>query len=234
MLGDKLLISDYHRKAVAKILPSVKHKLAAGATCVTVSVGGESGSGKSEIANCLATALEELGKSCLILCQDDYFRLPPKSNHQKRQADISWVGLGEVRLDLMEAHIFALKEHPEKPLSKPLVEFEEDRIGCEIIERGIRDVVIIEGCYTTLLSNVDIRLFINRTYLQTRESRKKRARDPADVFLERVLRIEHNEIAGHKALADIVIDPPPGERKSKNGAKTTAKTDKRKTSSRRK
>jgi uridine kinase len=219
MIGDKLVITDYHRKAVAKILPAVKHKLAAGATCVTVSIGGESGSGKSEIANGLATALEALGKSCLILCQDDYFRLPPKSNHQKRQTDINWVGLGEVRLDLMEAHIFSLKEHPEKPLSKPLVEFEEDRIGCEIIERGIRDVVIIEGCYTTLLANVDVRVFIDRTYLQTKKTRTKRARDPADVFLERVLRIEHKEIANHKARANIVIPPPPGERKPKNGDK---------------
>lgn len=223
MIGDKLLITDYHRKAVARILPAVKHKLAAGASCVTVSVGGESGSGKSEIANCLAKALEELGKTCLILCQDDYFRLPPKSNHQKRQADISWVGLGEVRLDLMEAHIFSLKEHPEKPLSKPQVEFEEDRIGCEVIERGIRDVVIIEGCYTTLLSNVDVRVFIDRTYLQTRKSRTKRARDPSDVFLERVLRIEHKEIADHKARADIVIDPPPSERKARNGQKNSTK-----------
>lgn len=211
MIGDKLLISDYHRAAANIILPAVQHKLAAGATCVTVSVGGESGSGKSEVANCLATALEESGKTCLILGQDDYFRLPPKSNHQKRKADISWVGLGEVRLDLMEAHICALKEHPEKPLSKPLVEFKEDRIGCEVIERGIRDVVIIEGCYTTLLSNVDVRAFIDRTYLQTRKSRKKRARDPSEVFLERVLRIEHKEIAGHKPLADIVIPPPKEE-----------------------
>lgn len=224
MIGDKLLITDYHRKAAARILPAVQHKLAAGATCVTVSIGGESGSGKSEIANCLATALEESGKSCLILCQDDYFRLPPKSNHQRRKSDISWVGLGEVRLDLMEAHICALKEHPEKPLCKPMVEFEEDRIGCEIIERGIRDVVIIEGCYTTLLANVDVRVFIDRSYLQTRESRKKRARDPTEVFLERVLRIEHNEIAGHRPVADIIIDPPPSERKSKNGAKNSSKS----------
>jgi uridine kinase len=224
MIGDKLVITNYHRKAARKILTAIQHKLAAGASCVTVSIGGESGSGKSEVANCLAATLEESGKACLILCQDDYFRLPPKSNHQKRKTDISWVGLGEVRLDLMEAHIYALKEHPERPLSKPLVEFEEDRIGCEIIERGIRDVVIIEGCYTTLLSNVDVRAFINRSYIQTKKSRKTRARDPSDVFLERVLRIEHKEIASHKRLANIVIEAPPAERKAKNGAKNSTKT----------
>ena len=39
----------------------------------------------------------------VVLQQDDYFRLPPKSNHQKRLDDILWVGTGEVRLDLSES-----------------------------------------------------------------------------------------------------------------------------------
>jgi len=119
----------------------------------------------------------------------------------------------------MEAHVFALKDHPEKPLSKPLVEFDEDRIGCEIIERGIRDVVIVEGCYTTLLSNVDIRVFIDRNYRQTKRTRKRRNRDPSEELLERVLAIEHEEIATHKALANIVIDPPETERKAGSSRK---------------
>ena len=214
MIGDKLVITDYHRAAAAKILPAVRRRLATAASSVTVSIAGESGSGKSETADCLAAALGEEGRACLILCQDDYFRLPPKSNYLQRKADMSWVGLGEVRLDLMEAHVFALKDHPEKPLSKPLVEFDEDRVGCEIIERGIRDVVIVEGCYTTLLSNVDIRVFIDRTYRQTKRARQHRNRDPSGDLLERVLAIEHEEIATHKALADIVVDPPPDEREA--------------------
>ena len=211
MIGDKLVITEYHRNAAAQVVPAVRRALIAGQSGLTLCISGESGSGKSEIANCVAAKLEEEGRKCLILCQDDYFRLPPKSNHRRRKADISWVGLGEVRLDLMEAHVAALKDHPDKPLSKPLVNFDEDRIGCEIIERGIRDVVIVEGCYTSLISNVDIRVFINRTYLQTKRSRKLRDRDPHEGFLERVLAIEHQEISTHKARADIVIDPPVDE-----------------------
>ncbi len=212
MIGDKLVITEYHRNAAAEVLPMVRRKLAVSASCVTISIAGESGSGKSEIANCLAAELESEGRNCLILCQDDYFRLPPKTNHLRRKTDISWVGLGEVRLDLMEAHIYSLKEHPDKPLSKPLVRFEEDDVTCEIIERGIRDVVIIEGCYTSLLSNVDIRVFIDRTYRQTRRARKLRDRDPSEILLERVLAIEHEEISTHKSRADIVIAAPHDER----------------------
>jgi uridine kinase len=211
MIGDKLVITEYHRNAAKKVLSMVRQRLAAGASCLTVSIAGESGSGKSEIASCLAAALEADGRVCLILCQDDYFRLPPKSNHLRRKTDTSWVGLGEVRLDLMEAHICALKDHPDKPLSKPLVKFEEDDITCEIIERGIRDVVIAEGCYTSLLKNLDIRVFIDRDYRQTRRARKVRDRDPHEGLLERVLAIEHKEISTHKSRADIIIEAPTDE-----------------------
>ena len=208
MLGDKLLITDFHRNAAAKILPRVQQALENGGETVTISVAGESGSGKSEIANCLASLLETEGWNTLVICQDDYFRLPPKSNDLQRRSDISWVGLGEVRLDLMESHLRALKDHPDKPLSKPLVMFKEDMTTCEIIEAGERNVLIVEGCYTSLIDGVDIRVFIDRTYLETHQARKQRARDPNDAFLERVLAIEHQEISTHKSRADVIIDGP--------------------------
>ncbi len=210
MIGDKLVITDYHRQGAEQIIPIVRQACENAPQCLAVSIAGESGSGKSEIANCVAAKLEEDGRNCLIICQDDYFRLPPKSNHMRRKSDISWVGLGEVRLDLMEAHIFMLKQ-AELPISKPLVNFAEDRIGCEIIEAKPRDVVIVEGCYTSLLNHVDIRVFINRTYKQTKRARKLRDRDPHEGFLERVLAIEHQEISTHRERANIVIEAPAEE-----------------------
>lgn len=211
MIGDKLIITEYHRAAAAKVLPLVLARFAEDTKIVAVSVGGESGCGKTETAYCLAEAIEAEGRSCLVLGQDDYFRTPPKSSHRNRLADISCVGTGEVRLDLLEAHIDALKEHPDQPLTKPLVRFDEDRIDSETIKPGRRDVLIVEGTYTTLLPNIDIRAFINRNYRQTKKSRLARARDPDVVFLEQVLEIEHQEISQHKALADVIIDPLPEE-----------------------
>jgi uridine kinase len=211
MIGDKLVITDYHRQGAAQVFAVVQQRLesAAGALCVTVA--GESGSGKSEIAHCLAELLEQSGYTTIVLGQDDYFRLSPKSNHEKRLQDISWVGPGEVRLDLLGENIANLKEHPDRPLKKPLVYFQESRIDSEIIEPKKRDVVIVEGTYTSLLENVDVRAFIDRNYRQTKKARLKRARDPDVDFLEKVLEIEHQEISKHKARADAVIPPPPEE-----------------------
>jgi uridine kinase len=211
MIGDKLVITDYHRAAAARVWLELKERLEQRAAPLAVTVAGESGSGKSEIAHCLAGLVTEAGRVALILGQDDYFRLPPRSNHDKRKRDLSWVGTGEVRLDLLDEHVEALKRRPEEPLTKPLVFFDENRIGSEVVEAGARDVVIAEGTYTTLLQNADLRVFIDRSYKQNRAARLKRARDPDPDFLEEVLAIEHGIISKHKAWADVVIDAPTGE-----------------------
>jgi len=210
VIGDRLVITDFHRDGAAKIFDALRARLEPGRT-LAVTVAGESGSGKSETAHCLAELLTEMGWTNLILGQDDYFKLPPRSNHEKRLADIDWVGTGEVRLDLLDEHFAALKNNPDRPLTKPLVYFEEDRIGSEVLPVGRRDVVIAEGTYTTLLANADVRAFIDRDYKQTKLSRLKRARDPDLDFLEQVLEIEHREIATHRSRADVVIDPPADE-----------------------
>lgn len=211
MIGDRLVITDYHRQGAAQVYEVLKPRLDSAPGPLSVTVAGESGSGKSEIAHCLAELLEKDGKTTIILGQDDYFKLPPRSNHEKRLQDISWVGPGEVRLDLLDENITSLKEHPDRPVKKPLVYFQENSIDSETIEPKQHDVIIAEGTYTSLLENVDLRAFINRNYRQTKKARLKRARDPDVDFLEKVLEIEHQEISKHRARADVVIPPPPEE-----------------------
>ena len=210
MIGDKLLITDYHRAGAALALETIRPLLAADRT-VTVTVAGESGSGKSEVGHCIAEALIADGKKALVLGQDDYFKLPPRSNHERRQEDISWVGLGEVKLDLLDEHLDRLRGRDGKPLTKPLVYFEENEVREETVDGGPYDLVVAEGTYTSTLENVDVRVFINRTYRQTKKARLARGRDPDVAFLEQVLEIEHGIISQHKARADVVIAPPPEE-----------------------
>ncbi len=210
MIGDKLLITDYHRAGAAQALELIRTRLAEGLT-LAVTVAGESGSGKSEIGHVIADTLTGEGKRCIVLGQDDYFVLPPRSNHERRQEDISWVGMGEVRLDLLDEHLARIKSRSGEPFTKPLVYFEENRIGSEEVDGVVFDLVVAEGTYTSALENADIRVFIDRNYRQTKRSRLARGRDPDVAFLEQVLEIEHGIISAHKARADVVIPPPPEE-----------------------
>jgi uridine kinase len=204
MRGDKLIIEPHHREAAANLSSLLEKRSSNRDGPLIVSIGGESGSGKSELAEALADELRARGVPALVIQQDDYFIHPPKTNDRKRREGIDWVGPQEVRLDLLDRHLDALAAGADS-VGKPLVFYDEDRIDEEkLIARGVR-VVIVEGTYASLLRNVDLRVFIDRTFKQTRSARIGRAREDQDEFLDRVLRIEHEIISSHKDRADILI-----------------------------
>jgi len=205
MRGDRLLIEPCHRKAAEAIRHALDTNCSStGRTPVVVSIGGESGSGKSEIGRALADLYANDGKAVVLLQQDDYFRLPPKTNEQKRRRNIGWVGMEEVRLDLLDAHLMELREGASE-LVKPLVDYAANEITDEALQVKNVEIVIVEGTYTTVLKSVDSRVFIDRTYIQTAASRRRRARDAQDPFIDQVLELEHQIIAAHIERADIVV-----------------------------
>lgn len=204
MKGDVIIVEEHHRRAAARIAASIAESIRATARTYTISVAGESGSGKSETGQALKEELEKLGFTAAVLQQDDYFVLPPKSNDAKRREDITWVGAQEVRVALLDEHLAAARAGASS-ITKPLVIYDEDRITEEELSLEGVAVLIAEGTYTTLLDNVDTRIFIHRNRLETLESRKKRAREEIEPFLEEVLEIEHDIISKHRTRADIVI-----------------------------
>jgi len=202
--GDVIIVEEHHRRAASAIVPMLLSAVKNCARRYTLTVAGESGSGKSETAKALAEALAESGISTVVLQQDDYFVHPPKTNDATRRKDIAWVGTGEVHLDLLDAHLLEAREGAGE-VSKPLVIYDEDRITEETMSLTGAQVIIAEGTYTTLLKNVDSRVFIARNRLETMAARKRRAREAPDPFIEEVLKIEHAIIAPHRELADFVI-----------------------------
>ncbi len=205
MHGDKLIIEPHHREAAANLASLLNKRLSDRDAPMIVSIGGESGSGKSELAAALADELQARGVPALVIQQDDYFIHPPKTNDRKRREGIDWVGPQEVRLDLLDANLKALIDGAEA-IVKPLVFYSEDRIGEERLSTEGVEVVIAEGTYTSLLRNVDVRVFIDRTFRDTRGARAGRAREIQDGFLDRVLEIEHGIISRHRDHADILIE----------------------------
>lgn len=201
MIGDKLVVEDHHTKRAAELydllLPEIKRGF-------TVSIAGESGSGKSELASELKRVLEEHEIRAGILQQDDYFVFPPKTNHEMRRKNIDQVGLYEVKLDFMDSNLRSFKRN-EGPVYKPLVIFKQDRITAEEMDIEGLMVLIAEGTYTSLLKYIDLRIFISRNYKETLDLRKRRARDKFEPFIAEVLKREHEIIASHKSMAEIII-----------------------------
>jgi len=204
MKGDIILVEEHHRRAAAGIVERHLEAIRACERRFTITVAGESGSGKSETARAIADALGDHGIGATVYQQDDYFVHPPRTNDRTRRANLCWVGPTEVRLDLLDEHLQAARQGAAE-IRKPLVVYEEDRIDEEFLDLADARVVIAEGTYTSLLHHVDLRVFIARNRLETMEHRRKRGREDFDPFIEEVLEIEHSIISRHRGLADVVI-----------------------------
>jgi uridine kinase len=204
MRGDIILVGEEHQKAAEQIVERLIGEIEALPRRYTITVAGESGSGKSEMGQAIADALATRGVPAVVLQQDDYYVLPPKYNDAARRANFSWVGTTEVRIDLLDSHLEAA-QNGEDSVTKPLVIYADNRIDDEIQSFADAKVVIAEGVYTSLCEHVDRRVFIARNRLETMEHRMKRAREEFDPFIEEVLKKEHEIISQHRARADIVI-----------------------------
>jgi uridine kinase len=207
MKGDKLVLLDYHKRAASEIVSHIIQDIRKKKTRYIITVAGESGSGKSETGKAIANELDKSGVKSVLLGQDDYFVLPPKSNDLKRREDPEWLGPHvEVKLDVLEQNLMNAIQG-KKEISKPLVDYDSNTIEDETINLDGIKVLIAEGTYTSLLKHVDTRIFICRNWLDTLELRQKRMRgnEVGDPFIEQVLSLEHKIISGHKQLADILI-----------------------------
>ncbi len=114
MIGDHLLVEEKHRR--------VGHELAARvvsdpAAKLVVAIGGESGSGKSEVAHELARRLKREGRPAKVLHLDNYYRtLPTEREAWRRKHGIESVGDGEIDWEAVERDVSAFRAGAEATL----------------------------------------------------------------------------------------------------------------------
>lgn len=208
MKGDIVLVNEHHVNAASIIVTKIVDRINSKPTRFVITVAGESGSGKSETGLAISNELKKYGINSVILGQDDYFYLPPKSNSERRRADKDWLGPHiEVNFEVFERNLMdAIRGS--SMITKPLIDYNANTVDSEEINLEGVKVIIAEGTYTSLLKHVDVKVFISRDWQRTLEDRRKRNRgnEVNDEFTENILAMEHKIIAGHKQLADFVIN----------------------------
>ena len=207
MLGDNIIIEKQHRNAAEIIGLNILNSVKGSQIKFTITISGESGSGKSETAIALSDFLTKGDFPNVILGQDDYFIYPPKTNNNLRRKDKKWRGMKEVRLDLLDAHVQAFKDG-NQCIEKPVIEYDTNIIRNINFNFCEAKFLIVEGTYTSTLSNIDKRVFIDRNFRQTLKHRKKRNRNSSELddFTAQVLQTEHSIISKHRLSADIIIN----------------------------
>ena len=204
MIGDRIIYPPELKPAAVTIVEALRPLLESGSK-FCIAVGGESGCGKSSMAKAIQTEISTLfGLKGYIFQMDDYFKLPPKDNHEAREQNRAHVGTHEVNLTLLNLHLSQFKKG-KMAVEKPLVDYHKNTIALETVNFSGIQYCIAEGTYTCLLTEADCTIFIDLNYKDTEAFRRKRNRDVISAFNEQVLAIEHAIVKNHSTLADIVV-----------------------------
>lgn len=171
---------------------------------LVVGVAGESGSGKSTAATQLAERLNARGVPTAFINQDNYFLRPPRTNHAFRLQDLAHVGPHEVQMALIAEHLLAFREG--RTVSAPEVNYPANRFDTVSRDFAGLQVLIVEGTYVLMLDDLDVRVFLEATHLDTHERRMARNRDIWEPIIDTILDIEHRLIAPQADRAHWLID----------------------------
>ncbi len=196
-----------HQSAAKIIVPQILEQIKAKNRLFTISLAGESGSGKTETSLAIISELNQNNINAVVLGQDNYFYLPPLANDAMRKSDSTWLGPHkEVDLNLMDETL-QLAINGTAQIEVPHIDYVSGERSIQSISLDDIQVIIAEGTYTTLLKHLDSRIFINADYHDTLIYRKLRNRgnEVNDPFVEGILETEHKIIAGHKFLADFIV-----------------------------
>lgn len=203
MLGDILLIAEKHEKAGKQIVERLNAKPA---DKRVVAIGGESGSGKSELAHVVARALKTQGRLTKILHIDNYYRIRPQDRERWRKENgvEKSVGLGEIDWALLDSHLKAFRAGQKAVL--PCIDLLTDQIDQLQTDFAEIKVVIVDGLYP-LQINADVKIFIDLTYLETKKAQILRGKEPQNEYRLSVLKREHEVVQSLRPMADWLVTP---------------------------
>jgi len=203
MLEDVLLITDKHREAAAIIVDEIlKNKT----DKYIVAISGESGSGKSELTHVVAKEMRKHGIFAKPIHIDNFYNTLPLERTQWRinHRIENVVGLSEYKWDEINRVIDDFKNNRES--SMPCVDLVTEQIDTLTTDfKGI-DMLIIDGLYAINTDDVDLRIFIELTYHETKKAQKDRGKEPQNEYRMRVLEQEHKQVLSIKHKADFFVN----------------------------
>lgn len=200
MLGDVLLITEKHEKAAEQIVDRLSR---IESDKMVIAIGGESGSGKSELAHVISRRLKSKGELAKILHIDNYYRVSPQERTEwRKRHGVESIGLSEYDWDLINRNIAEFRESKEAVL--PCIDLltdQEDRLITNF--EGIK-YLIVEGLYP-LKADVDLRIFIDLTYHETKKAQILRGKEPQNEFRLQILQREHEVVQSLRPSADLLV-----------------------------
>ena len=202
MLGDVLLITEKHQKAGEII---IEHILANRKPKMMIGISGESGSGKSELAHVIAKGLRKHGIFAKPIHIDNYYRILPllRTEWRKENGIQKVVGYGEYDWDTIYRNITEFKEG--KVSTGPCVDLVTEQVDQLTTDYSTVDMIVVDGLYAIKTEGLDLNIFIELTYHETKKAQVVRGKEPQNEYRMAVLEQEHQMVQALKPKADILI-----------------------------
>lgn len=202
MLNDVVIIEKKHTNAAKtlfeRVMRDIKPKF-------IVSISGEVGTGKCEIAHELGRMLIETGLRVKLLHLDNYYLVPPSERNEWREKNgLENIGYYEYDWDLVNNNIDDFRMNKKSVL--PVVDLFTQQVDRLHTDFKNMDVLIIAGLYSIKINQSDLRVFIELTFEDTWDEQLLTHKEKLDDFRVEVLKQEHKAVQSLKPLADFYID----------------------------
>lgn len=207
MLGDVLLINDMHKDAAQAIYEKVnvaRESLDERYRYV-IGISGESGSGKSELAHALGKRLKENHVRVKIIHTDNYYKIQPLLREEwRRNKGFDKIGLDEYDWIKIRKTIRDFKEEQECMI--PCIDLIPEQVDKLITDFSKIDLLIIDGLYAINTPDVDLKVFIDLTFHETKINQIIRMKEALSDFRTTILQKEHDAVVSLKSQADLIVD----------------------------
>ncbi|MDX2414717.1 MAG: hypothetical protein QNK33_05960 [Bacteroidales bacterium] len=206
MLGDILLINDMHKAAAADICEHVIKDKANREERYRYIVGisGESGSGKSELAHSLGKLLKEENIRVKVIHTDNYYKIQPLLREEwRRNKGFDKIGLDEYDWVKIRKTIRDFREEQECVI--PCIDLIPEQVDKLITDFSKIDLLVVDGLYAIDAPDIDMRVFIDLTYQETKINQIVRMKEEMNDFRLHILECEHKAVLSLKPKADLIV-----------------------------
>lgn len=205
MLGDVLLITEKHKAAaeliVDYILKNKTHKMMIG-------ISGESGSGKTELSHVIARLLRDEKICAKPIHTDNYYNTHPldRKEYRVRHGIKNVVGYDEYNWDAISQTLADFKAG--RISEMPCVDLMTEQVDRLITDFHDVDMLILDGLYAIKAEELDVKVFIELTYEDTKKKHVKdsRGKEKMDQVRWDVLGQEHEMVSKLEKNANLIVN----------------------------
>jgi len=207
MLGDILLVNDMHKEAASKLCSRILEDLSGKEERYryVIAISGESGSGKSELSHALGKSLKENNIRVKVIHTDNYYKIQPLLREEwRRNKGYDKIGLEEYDWVKINKTIRDFKEAQECVM--PCIDLIPEMVDKLIVDFEKIDLLIMDGLYAIKSVDVDLKVFIDLTYHETKINQIIRMKEALTDFRLTILEREHQAVASLRPMADLIIN----------------------------